>query len=194
MSWHSGHGLQIGETNLKRGKMNSAYEKLDLRSWPQTRSLYDTRHITDYFLVSSQHHNKTFLWTLGSNCKYRKIKNKFIYMCMYKHIYIQIYINIYTCIYISTGPIRPSERQNIPRMHFKGVNMLIIAEQPMAVKECCSRYKVWIRLQGRDIHLCTWWSKKDRGRQWNWSMSLWRYMYSTYCIYTVNMDANIVLS
>lgn len=32
MSWHSGHGLQIGETNLKRGKMNSAYEKLDLRS------------------------------------------------------------------------------------------------------------------------------------------------------------------
>ncbi len=41
----------------------------------------------------------------------------------------------------STGPIRPSQRQDIPRMHFTGVNMLILAQQPMAVQELCSRYR-----------------------------------------------------
>lgn len=41
----------------------------------------------------------------------------------------------------STGPIRPSQRQDIPRMHFTGVNMLILAQQPMAVQELCYRYR-----------------------------------------------------
>lgn len=39
----------------------------------------------------------------------------------------------------STGPIRQSQRHNIPRMHFTGVNMLILAPQPMAVQELRSR-------------------------------------------------------
>lgn len=39
----------------------------------------------------------------------------------------------------STGPIRPSQRQDIPRMHFTGVNTPILAQQPMAVQELCSR-------------------------------------------------------
>lgn len=41
----------------------------------------------------------------------------------------------------STGPIRLSQRQDIPRMHFTGVNMLILAQQPMTVQELCSRYR-----------------------------------------------------
>ncbi|KAK1877910.1 Ankyrin repeat domain containing protein 61 [Dissostichus eleginoides] len=40
----------------------------------------------------------------------------------------------------STGPIRPSQSEDIPRMHFTRVNMLILAQQPIAVEELCSRY------------------------------------------------------
>lgn len=53
----------------------------------------------------------------------------------------------------STGPIRPSQRQDIPRMHFTGGNMLILAQQPMAVQESCSRYiRGGIRLRGGDMN------------------------------------------
>ena len=54
----------------------------------------------------------------------------------------------------STGPKRPSQRQDIPRMHFTGVNMLILAQQPMAAQESCSRYgQGWIELRTRTVYV-----------------------------------------
>lgn len=47
----------------------------------------------------------------------------------------------------STGPIRLSQRHDIPRMHFTGVNMLILAWQPMTAQEPCSRWR-WGRWVG----------------------------------------------
>lgn len=47
----------------------------------------------------------------------------------------------------STGPIRPSQRHDIPRMHFTGVNMLILARQPMTAWEPRSRWR-WGRWVG----------------------------------------------
>lgn len=53
----------------------------------------------------------------------------------------------------SSGPIRPSQRRDIPRMHFTGVNMLILALQPMAAEEFCSRYRrSWLGLRACDTN------------------------------------------
>lgn len=79
---------------------------------------------------------------------------KSTFLCRYKkdEVYIMtslLHLKTANC----TGPIRPSQRKDIPRMHFTGVNMLILAQQPMAVHELCSRYRTgWIRLRDGDTN------------------------------------------
>lgn len=54
----------------------------------------------------------------------------------------------------SSVSIRPSQREDIPRMHFTGVNMLILAQHPEAVQEFRSAPHAggWVGLPGGDVN------------------------------------------